>query len=350
MKLRRRSFLRLVYGAAALPFVSRLARADTYPNKALRLIVGFPAGGQVDITARLAAQWLGERLGQTVVVENKPGAGGNLGAQALINSPPDGYTLFFAAASNTVNTTLFANLPYDFARDTVPVGPINRIPLVLEVNPGFEAKTVAAFIAYAKANPGKLSVGSPSAGTPPYLCVELLKMMTGIDVVHVPYVGENQMVTDLLGGQLMAGFGGISSGIGHIKADKLRALGVTTAARDSGIAQRAGRCRDRPGFRGQRLERHRGAERHVRGDCRKTRRRDCRHPGRSEIQGTAQRFRRAVVRAVARRIRQVHRRRDREVGQGGEVRRTEAAITEIKSHDQIIARGRLKTSLAGLGR
>jgi tripartite-type tricarboxylate transporter receptor subunit TctC len=231
MKLARRKFLQLASGAAALTVSPHFARAQAYPTHPIRLIVGFPAGGQVDIIARLAAQWLGERLGQSVVVENKPGAGGNLGAAAVINAAPDGYTLFFGAASNTVNTTLFANLPYDFARDTAPVGPINRIPLVLEVNPSFQAKNVAEFIAYAKANPGKLSVGSPSAGTPPYLAVELIKMMAGIDVIHVPYVGENQMVTDLLGAQLMAGVGGISSGIGHIRAGKLRALGVTTAAR-----------------------------------------------------------------------------------------------------------------------
>jgi tripartite-type tricarboxylate transporter receptor subunit TctC len=229
--MKRRSFLHLAASAAALPFAPRFARAQTYPTRPVRLIVGFPAGGQVDIIARLTAQWLGDRLGQSVVVENKPGAGGNLGAEAIVNAAPDGYTLFFGAASNTVNTTLFANLPYDFARDTAPVGPVNRIPLVLEVNPTFQAKSVADFIAYAKANPGRLSVGSPSAGTPPYLSVELIKMMAGIDIIHVPYVGENQMVTDLLGAQLMAGVGGISSGIGHIKADKLRALGVTTAAR-----------------------------------------------------------------------------------------------------------------------
>jgi len=227
----RRNILLLVSGAAALPFAAHGARAQTYPAKPVRLIVGFPAGGQVDIIARLFGQWLGERLGQAVVVENKPGAGGNLGAQAVINAAPDGYTLFFAAASNTVNTTLFADLPYDFARDTTPVGPVNRIPLVLEVNPTFAANTATDLIAYAKANPGKLSVGSPSAGTPPYLAVELLKMMAGIDIVHVPYFGENQMITDLLGAQLLAGLGGISSGIGHIKAGKLRALGVTTAAR-----------------------------------------------------------------------------------------------------------------------
>jgi tripartite-type tricarboxylate transporter receptor subunit TctC len=229
--MKRRSFLHLAASAAALPFVPRIARAQAYPTHPIRLIVGFPAGGQIDIIARLTAQWLGDRLGQSMVVENKPGAGGNLGAAAVIGAAPDGYTLFFGAASSTVNTTLFANLPYDFARDTAPVGPINRIPLVLEANPSFQAKSVAEFIAYAKANPGKLSVGSPSAGTPPYLAVELIKMMAGIDIIHVPYVGENQMVTDLLGAQLMAGVGGISSGIGHIRADKLRALGVTTAAR-----------------------------------------------------------------------------------------------------------------------
>ena len=231
MSRTRRNFLQVASSAAALPFAALRARAQAYPAKPIRLIVGFPAGGQVDIIARLVGQWLGDSLDQAVVVENKPGAGGNLGAQAVINAAPDGYTLFFAAASNTVNTTLFANLPYDFARDTTPVGPINRIPLVLEVNPTFAANTVADLIAYAKANPGKLSVGSPSAGTPPYLAVELLKMVAGIDIVHVPYFGENQMITDLLGAQLLAGLGGISSGIGHIKAGKLRALGVTTAAR-----------------------------------------------------------------------------------------------------------------------
>ena len=231
MRRTRRDVLKLGAAAATLPLVAPRAWAQAYPAKPVRLIVGFPAGGQVDIIARLFGQWFGERLGQAVVVENKPGAGGNLGAQAVINAAPDGYTLFFAAASNTVNTTLFADLPYDFARDTTPVGPVNRIPLVLEANPTFAVKNVAELIAYAKANPGKLSVASPSAGTPPYLAVELLKMVAGIDIVHVPYFGENQMITDLLGAQLLAGLGGISSGIGHFRAGKLWALGVTTAAR-----------------------------------------------------------------------------------------------------------------------
>src|SRR5580704_13133439 len=235
MRLPRRQFLGLLAGLAALPFASRFAFAEAYPAKPVRLFVGFPAGGQVDIISRLAGQGLGERIGQTVVVENKPGAGGNLGAQALIGSAPDGYTLFFATTANAVNTTLFADLPYDFARDVTAVAPVNRIPLVLQVNLSFPAKNLAEFIAYAKSNPGRVNVASPSAGTPPYLCVDLLKMMTGIDITHVPYVGESQMLTDMLGGQVLAGFGGISPSMGHIKAGKLRALGVTTATRVAGL-------------------------------------------------------------------------------------------------------------------
>jgi tripartite-type tricarboxylate transporter receptor subunit TctC len=229
MKLPRRKFLQ--FTAATLPFAPRLARAQSYPAHAVRLLVGFPAGGQVDIVARLTAQWLGDKLGQTIVVENKPGAGGNLGAQAVIGAPPDGYTLFFAASSNVVNTTLFANLPYDFARDVTAIAVVNNIPLILEAHPSFKPKTVTELIAAAKASPGSITMASPSAGTPPYLCVDLLNMMADIKVVHVPYFGENQMVTDLLGGQVLVGFGGISSGIGHIKAGELRPLGVTTAKR-----------------------------------------------------------------------------------------------------------------------
>jgi tripartite-type tricarboxylate transporter receptor subunit TctC len=230
-KFARRKMLELAAALAASSMAPRFARAQSYPAHPIRLLVGFPAGGQVDIIARIVAQWLGDRLGQTMVVETKAGAGGNLGAQAVVNAPPDGYTLFFAASSNTVNTTLFAHLPYDFARDTTAIAAVNTIPLVLEAHPSFAPKTVAELIAAAKASPGSISVGSPSAGTPPYLCVDLLNMMAGIKTVHVPYFAENQMVTDLLGGQILIGFGGISSGIGHIKAGKLRPLAVTTATR-----------------------------------------------------------------------------------------------------------------------
>ena len=235
MKLRRREFLRLAAGAAAVNSgfmaAARSALAQTYPVRAIKLIVGFPPGGQVDIIARIAAQWLSQQLGQSVVVENRPGAGGSLGAEAVVNAPPDGYTLFFAAASNTVNASLMKNLSYDFVRDTAPVAPINRINLVLDANPSFPATNVAELIAQLKANPGKIAIASPSLGTPPYLAVELFKMMAGVDVVHVPYAGEGQMVSDLLGGQVKLGVDGISAAIGHIKTGKLRALALTTATR-----------------------------------------------------------------------------------------------------------------------
>ncbi len=233
--MRRRRFLQLAAAAAAVPAAGRAALAQAYPDRPIHLIVGFPAGGQVDIIARVAAQWIGEQLGQTVVVENRPGAGGNIGAETVIRAAPDGYTLFFATAANAVNASLFEKLTYDFARDTTPISPINRITLVWESNPEFPVKSMAELIAYAKANPGKVDVGSPSVGTPPYLGVDLLKMMAGIDVVHVPYGGENQMVTDLLGGQLKVAVGGISASIGHIRAGKVRPLAVLTPERSEAL-------------------------------------------------------------------------------------------------------------------
>ncbi|MGC1779500.1 MAG: tripartite tricarboxylate transporter substrate binding protein [Xanthobacteraceae bacterium] len=233
MRLRRRELLRLAPGAAIFGgiAVTGNAFAQTYPDRPIKLIVGFPPAGQVDIVARLAAQWLSRQLGQTIVVENRPGAGGSLGAEAVVRAPPDGYTLFFAASSNTVNASLMKNLSYDFVRDITPVAPINRINLVLDANPSFPAAGVADLIAQAKANPGKIVIASPSLGTPPYMAVELLKMMAGIDVVHVPYAGEGQMVTDMLGGQVKVGVDGISAAIGQIKTGKLRALALTTANR-----------------------------------------------------------------------------------------------------------------------
>jgi len=235
MRLPRRNFLQLVAGAAAtnlgLVAGARRSFAQAYPNRPVKLIVGFPPGGQVDIIARITAQWLSQQLGQSVVVENRPGAGGSLGAEAVVNAPPDGYTLFFAAASNTVNASLMKNLSYDFVRDTAPVAPINRINLVLDANPSFPATNVAELIAELKANPGKIVMASPSLGTPPYMAVELFKMMAGVDIVHVPYAGEGQMVTDLLGGQVKVGVDGISAAIGHVRDGKLRALALTTATR-----------------------------------------------------------------------------------------------------------------------
>jgi tripartite-type tricarboxylate transporter receptor subunit TctC len=221
--------LRLAAAAAVIPALSRVAYADAYPNRPIRLLVGFPAGGQVDIVSRLAAQFLGDRLGQPVVVENRPGAGGNIGAEALIKSAPDGYTLFTGTSSNAINATLFEKLSYDFARDITPISSVNRIVVVLIANPGFAPQTVTELIAAAKSVPGKIDLASASTGTPPYMAAELFKMMAGVTMVHVPYAGEAQMFTDLIGGQLKVAFAGISGCIGHIRAGKLRALAVTTA-------------------------------------------------------------------------------------------------------------------------
>jgi len=218
-----------------MPWLARAARAQAYPNRPVRLLVGYPPGGQVDIVARLTAQFLADRLGQSIVVENRPGAGGNIGAETLIRSPPDGHTLFVGTSSNAVNATLFEKLSYDFVRDVTPVSSINSTTLVLEVNPSFAPNSVAELIAAAKANPGKVDVASASTGTPPYMAVELLKMMAGIAIVHVPYAGESQMLTDLIGGQIKIAISGISSGIGHIRAGTLRAMAVTTAARSEAL-------------------------------------------------------------------------------------------------------------------
>ena len=231
MKLPRRAFLHLAAGTAALPALSRIARAQAYPNKFVRLVVPFAAGGQIDIVGRIIGQWLSERLGQQFIVDNRPGAGGNIGTEAVVRAPTDGYTLLMASATNAINATLYDNLKFNFVRDTAPVASINRIPLILEVHPAFQAKTVSELIAYAKANPGKANLATPPKGTGPYMAAELLKMMAGIDVVLVPYRGGGPMQTDLLGGQVMVAFGGMSEALEHIKAGTLRAMGVATAAR-----------------------------------------------------------------------------------------------------------------------
>ena len=231
MKLPRRKFLHLAAGAAGLLAVSPTTWAQSYPTRPVRLIVPFPPGGQIDIIARLIGQWLSERLGQPFIIENRAGAGGNIGTEAVVRAEADGNTLLLASGTNAVNATLFDKLNFDFIRDTTPVATINRIPLVLEVHPSFPAKTVPELIDYAKSNPGKVSLASPPKGTGPYMAAELFKMMSGVDLVHVPYRGDGPMLTDLLGGQVQVGFGGISASIEQIRAGKLRALAVATAAR-----------------------------------------------------------------------------------------------------------------------
>jgi tripartite-type tricarboxylate transporter receptor subunit TctC len=231
MKLPRRQFLHLAAGAAALPAVSRIARAQSYPSRPVRLVVGFPPGGPTDIAARLIGQSLSERLGQQFVIENRPGAGSNIGTEAVVRAPPDGYTLFLAYSANAINATLYDKLNFSFIRDIAPVAAINREPLVMLVNPSFPAKTVPEFIAYAKANPGKINFASGGNGTPPHVSGELFKMMTGVNLVHVPYRGGGPALTDLLGGQVQAMFVAISASIEYVRAGNLRPLAVTTASR-----------------------------------------------------------------------------------------------------------------------
>jgi tripartite-type tricarboxylate transporter receptor subunit TctC len=231
MNLARRQFLHLAAGAVALPAVSRVASAQTYPSRPVRIIVGFPAGGGIDIVARLMGEWLSQRLGQPVIIENRPGAAGNLGVEAVVRAPADGYTLLWANSANAISASLYEKLNYDLIRDIAAVAGVVRVPQVMEVNPSFQAKTIPEFIAYAKANPGKLNFGSAGTGSAVHVAGELFKMMAGVDMVHVPYRGGALALTDLLGGQVQVVFDNMATSIEHIRAGKLRALAVTTAMR-----------------------------------------------------------------------------------------------------------------------
>jgi tripartite-type tricarboxylate transporter receptor subunit TctC len=232
MKLPRRLFLQLAAAAAVLPALSRGARAQAYPQRPVRLIVPFASGGASDILARLIGQWLSERMGQPFVIEMRPGAGGNVGTEAVVNAAPDGYTLLMVnAAPSAINATLYDKLGFNFLRDMAPVGGVVRTALVLLVNPAFPVKTVPELIAFAKANPGKVNMASAGNGTPPHVAGELLKIMAGVDIVHVPYRGGGPALVDLLGGQVQMMFGVITSSMEYIKADKLRPLAVSTAMR-----------------------------------------------------------------------------------------------------------------------
>jgi tripartite-type tricarboxylate transporter receptor subunit TctC len=231
MKLLRRQFLRIAAGAAALPAVSRIALALDYPTRPVHVIVGYPPGSGPDIEGRLIAQWLSERLGQPFVVENRPGAASNIATEAVVHAPADGYTLLLVASANASNATLYDKLSFNFVRDIEPVASIMRAPFVMQVNPSFPAKTVPEFIAYAKANPGKINMASSGNGTLPHICGELLKMMTGINMTHVPYRGGAPAMVDLMSGQVQVGFSVVTETLQYLKAGKLRALAVTTGAR-----------------------------------------------------------------------------------------------------------------------
>ena len=235
MKLARRAFLHLASGAAALPAMSRIAGAQSYPTRLVRIVVGFPAGGTTDIAARLIGQWLSERLGQPFVVENRAGAGTHIATEAVARAPSDGYTLLMVTATNALNTALYDKLNYDFVRDIAPVANVIRTPFVLEVHPSVPVTTVAQLIAYAKANPGKINMASFGANTGSHLSGELFKLMSGVDMLHVPYRGSAPMLIDLLSGQVQLAFDNLPASIEHIRAGKLRALAVTTTARSEAL-------------------------------------------------------------------------------------------------------------------
>jgi tripartite-type tricarboxylate transporter receptor subunit TctC len=235
MKLPRRQFLHLAASAAALPAVSRIARAQAYPSRPVRIIVAAAAGGPTDIIARLFGQWFSDRMGQRFIVENRAGGSNNIGTEAVVRSPADGYTLLLVNAVNAINATLFDKLSYDFLRDIAPVAGIARVPNVMEVHPSLPVTTVPEFIAYAKANPGKVNFGSAGSGTSGHISCELFKMMTDVNMVHVPYRGSAPMLTDLLGGQVQVTIDNVAGSIDHIRTGRLRALAVTTATRWEGL-------------------------------------------------------------------------------------------------------------------
>jgi tripartite-type tricarboxylate transporter receptor subunit TctC len=235
MKLARRRFLHLAAGAAALVIVSRVARAQSYPSRPVHLVVGFPAGGGTDTIARLLAQSLSERLGQPFVIENRPGAGTNIGTEAVVRAPADGYTLLYVTAANAINATLYDKLNFNFIRDIAPVAGIVRLASVMVVHPSFPAKTIPEFIAYAKANPGKINMASAGTGNSSHVSGELFKMLSGIDMVHVPYRGGAPALQDLIGGQVHVMFDAIGNSLEHIRQGTLRPLGVTTAQRSDAL-------------------------------------------------------------------------------------------------------------------
>jgi tripartite-type tricarboxylate transporter receptor subunit TctC len=235
MNLPRRQFLHLAAGAAALPIASRISWAQSYPSRPVRVIVGYAPGGGTDIAARLIGQWLTDRLGQPFVIENRPGAAGNIGTEAAVRSAADGDTLLLVSLANAINATLYDKLNYNFIRDIAPVAGIIRVPNVMVVHPSLPVKTVLEFIAYARANPGKISMASAGRGSPPHLAGELFKMLSGIEMVHVPYRSGAGALTDVLGGQVQVTFESTSAAIGYVRGGALRALAVTTSARSAAL-------------------------------------------------------------------------------------------------------------------
>ena len=263
MKLPRRQFLQLAAGAVALPATSRFAWAQTYPSRPVRIIAATTPGGAPDIVAHLIGPWLSERLGQQFVVENRPGGGNNIGTEAVVRAAPDGYTLLLVDSSGAINAALYDKLNFVFLRDIAPVAGIIRFPYVLVVHPSVPAKTLPELIAYAKANPGKINLGSPGIGTGPHVAGELFKILAGVDMVHVPYRGGAPVMTDLLGGQVQVLFGTTSLTLEQIRAGRLRPLAVTTTTRWEGLPDIPTVADFVPGYEASSVLRPRSAEEHA---------------------------------------------------------------------------------------
>ena len=326
MKLPRRQFLRLAGAAAAAPATSRAAFAQAYPSRPVRWVVPFPAGGTTDLLARIMGQWLTERLGQPVVIENRPGGGTNIAVQQVVNSPPDGYTLLLTVTTNVLNLSLYKSLPFDFRRDIVPVSGLAELPLLLMVNPKFPAKTATEFVAHVKANPGKVNVASFGARTISHLAIELLKGATGIDVVHVPYAGGPQIMADLIPGRIEASVDALPNSLPHIRAGAVRALAVLSGRADPDAAGCAHRRRNHRRVRGQRLDRHRCAARYAGRRRRAAQPRDQRWalgPGHAV---TLRRRRRGAGPLHAGGGKRPGRKRCRQVGQSDRARRHQAGV------------------------
>ena len=325
MELGRRRLLALTAAAlAAAP--SRAARADAYPSRPVHWIVGFAPGGSTDILARVIGQYLSEKLGQTFIIENRPGAGSNIATEVVVNAPPDGYTLLMISPAHAVNASLYDKLSFNFLRDIAPVAGISREANVMVVSPSFPATTVPAFIAYAKANPGKVNMASSGVGTSVHVAGELFNMMAGSKMTHVPYRGAGPAITDILGGQVQVMFAAMPSAFEHVKAGRLRALAVThgDAAADAARCPHGGGVP--AGLRGELVVRHRRAAGDAAGDHRHAQPRDECGACRPAAQGAARRARRHHARGLARGVPPADRRRDGEMGEGREVLRRQAGL------------------------
>ena len=327
MKLPRRRFLQLAAGAAALPAVPCVAWAQSYPSRPVRIVVGFAPGGANDTLARLIGQWLSERLGQPFVIENRPGAASNIATEAVVRAPADGYTLLLVGAPQVINATLYDKLNYNFLRDIAPVASISREASVMVVNTLVPAKTVPEFIAYAKANPGKINMATAGSGAGSHMTGELFKMMTGVNMQHVPYRGVAPALTDLIGGQAQVMFPATVGSIEYIRAGRLHALAVTTATRLDVLPNIPTVGDFVPGYEFELLVWPRRAQEHAHRDCREAQPSDQYRPRRPQDKGSVRRSGRYGFSRFPRRIRQAPRGRNREMGQGGQVRQHQAAMT-----------------------